>query len=55
MLKSDFEPIRVLVGPPLLGPSGHRTDGPGAIHGHANSIDCSNLINLLGRTDYCGR
>jgi hypothetical protein len=54
-LKSDFAPIRVFVGPPLLGAAGHRTDGPGAIHGHANSIDCSDLIMLFGPTDFCGR
>ena len=54
-LKSDFTPIRALVGPGLLGPAGHRTDGLGAIHGHANSIDCSALINLAGPTQYCNR
>jgi methyl-accepting chemotaxis protein len=54
-LKSDFTPIRALVGPGLLGAAGHSTDGIGAIHGHANSIDCSALINSLGPTQYCGR
>ncbi|MDQ3587025.1 MAG: hypothetical protein M3375_01545 [Actinomycetota bacterium] len=47
-LKSDFGPIRVLVGSPL--PS-HGTGGPGNIHGHANSIDCARLI----RGPYCGQ
>ena len=51
-LKGDFTPIRALVGPGLLGPAGHRTDGLGAIHGHANSIDCSALLNLTGPTPY---
>ena len=54
-LKGDFTPIRALVGPGLLGAAGHSTDGIGAIHGHANSIDCSALINSLGPTQYCGR
>jgi methyl-accepting chemotaxis protein len=54
-LKGDFTPIRTLVGPGLLGPAGHRTDGLGAIHGHANSIDCSALLNLTGPTQYCGQ
>lgn len=54
-LKSDFAPIRVQVGPGALGSAGHSTAGPGAIHGHANSIDCSDLINLVGRTQYCNR
>jgi hypothetical protein len=55
LLKSDFTPIRALVGPGLLGSAGHSTDGIGAIHGHANSIDCAPLINVLGATDYCGQ
>lgn len=54
-LKSDFGPIRVLVGPGELGAAGHDTTGPGQIHGHANSIDCSALINSAGPTQYCGR
>jgi len=54
-LKSDFTPIRALVGPGLLGPAGHSTDGLGAIHGHANSIDCSALLNLTAPTQYCGQ
>ena len=54
-LKGDFTPIRALVGPGLLGPAGHSTDGLGAIHGHANSIDCSALLNLAGPTQYCGQ
>ncbi len=29
--------------------------GPNTINGHANSIDCSRLLNLLGRTDACNR
>jgi len=54
-LRTDLVPISVLVGPGALGPAGHGTEGPGAIHGHANSIDCSALINSLGGTEYCGR
>jgi methyl-accepting chemotaxis protein len=55
LIKSDFTPIRALVGPGLLGAAGHSTDGIGAIHGHANSIDCAPLINVLGPTQYCGQ
>lgn len=55
LLKSDFGPIREFVGPGELGAAGHSTDGRGAIHGHANSIDCSALINFFGDTQYCGR
>ncbi len=55
LLKSDFGPVRELVGPGDRGPAGHSTDGRGAIHGHANSIDCSALLNLLGPTQYCGQ
>ena len=29
--------------------------GPNTINGHANSIDCSRLLNLLGRTRSCNR
>ena len=54
-LKSDFGPIAVLVGPGALGAAGHGTEGPGAIHGHANSIDCSRLINSAGPTEYCNQ
>ncbi len=54
-LKSDFGPILVKVGPGLLGAPGHGTEGPAAIHGHANSIDCAPLINVAGPTQYCGR
>lgn len=54
-LKGDFTPIRALVGPGLLGPAGHSTDGIGAIHGHANSIDCSALLNLVGPTPHCNQ
>ena len=53
-LKSDFGPIAALVG--LANPAlGHDTGGPGSIHGHANSIDCSNLLNFTGPTQYCNR
>ncbi|MDQ3631146.1 MAG: hypothetical protein M3417_07760 [Actinomycetota bacterium] len=30
-------------------------DGPNTINGHANSIDCSRLLNLLGPTQSCNR
>ena len=53
-LKSDFGPIARIVGSGDPGP-GHNTSGPGTIHGHANSIDCSRLINILGPTEYCNR
>jgi len=51
-LKDDFAPISVLVGSPF---GDHNTAGPGSIHGHANSIDCSKLINFAGPTSYCGK
>ena len=54
-IKSDFVPIRVLVGSadPAVA---HDTAGPGNIHGHANSIDCSPLLNLIPPgTRYCNR
>ena len=51
-LKTDFVPISTFVGG---GPFTHGTEGPGTIHGHANSIDCSNLIQSGGPTQYCGR
>jgi hypothetical protein len=35
--------------------SGHGPSGNATIHGHANSIDCSRVINLFGPTAYCGR
>jgi methyl-accepting chemotaxis protein len=54
-LKSDFGPISVLVGTGALGAAGNSTEGPGTIHGHANSIDCSALINFAGPTEYCGQ
>ena len=54
-LKSDFEPIRELVGEGALGvPGPHSVDGLGSIHGHANSIDCAPLLNIVGRTQSCG-
>ena len=52
-LKSDFGPISVFVG--LGDPRSHSTAGPGNIHGHANSIDCSPLISSVGPTGYCRR
>ena len=54
-LKSDFGPILTLVGREPGDPELHRTDGPGTIHGHANSIDCSALLNLTAPTQYCGQ
>ncbi len=52
-LKSDFGPIAVLVG--LGSTDAHNTEGPGNIHGHANSIDCSPLITSVGPTGYCAK
>ncbi|MGI8750226.1 MAG: hypothetical protein ACR2J6_06725, partial [Thermoleophilaceae bacterium] len=54
-LKDDFGPISVFVGSGQLGAPGNSTAGPGTIHGHANSINCSQLINLAGPTDYCNQ
>ncbi len=51
-LKTDFAPISTFVGG---GPFTHGTEGPGTIHGHANSIDCSNLIQSAGPTQFCGK
>jgi methyl-accepting chemotaxis protein len=42
---SDLADVFVLVG---RGPGGH------TINAHANAIDCSRLINLVGRTSACG-
>lgn len=40
----------------VFGIVGDTSNGDGrTIHGHANSIDCSTLLNLLGRTMYCNR
>ncbi len=53
-LKLDFAPISTFVGSGALG--AHSTEGPGTIHGHANSIDCAPLINeVAGPTAYCGK
>ena len=52
-IKGDFEGILTQVG--LGSPTGHTAAGKGTIHGHANSIDCAPLINLLGATQYCNR
>jgi hypothetical protein len=54
-VKGDFGPILTLVGREPGDPGLHSTDGRGTIHGHANSIDCSALLNLLGPTQYCGQ
>ena len=52
-IKGDFEGILTQVG--LGSPTGHAAGGKGTIHGHANSIDCAPLINVLGPTQYCNR
>ncbi len=53
LIKGDFEGILTQVG---VGSSeGHRAGGGATIHGHANSIDCAPLINVLGPTQYCGK
>lgn len=52
-IERDLSQVDVLVG--AGDPGGHSTDGPGTIHGHANSIDCAPLLNLLGPTQYCGQ
>lgn len=46
LLKSDFDNVLALVG---------TTIGTPTILGHANSIDCAPLINLLGATQSCGQ
>lgn len=51
-IKGDFEGILTQVG--LGSPAGHQS-GKATIHGHANSIDCAALINLVGNTQYCNR
>jgi uncharacterized protein YoxC len=43
-IKSDFDNILANVG---------LTNGSPTVVGHANSIDCSNIINLLGKTTDC--
>ena len=55
LIQGDLAAVRTLVGRVPGDPALHNTDGPGTIHGHANSIDCSPLLNILGRTDYCGQ
>ncbi len=52
-IKGDFEGILTNVG--LGSPAGHTSGGKATIHGHANSIDCSPILNLVGRTQYCDR
>lgn len=52
-IKGDFEGILTQVG--LGSPAGHASGGKTTIHGHANSIDCAPLINVVGATDYCNR
>ena len=44
-IKSDFDGILTNVG---------TEDGTATVVGHANSIDCSQLIDLLGKTADCG-
>lgn len=53
-IKSDFEGILDDVGFGIT-PTGpdHGSGGDVGIHGHANSIDCSSLINIFGPTQYC--
>lgn len=59
-LKSDFVPIRTIVGSgnPALA---HDVSGAGNIHGHANAIDCSRILNnaapplIIGTTPYCNK
>ena len=54
-IKGDFVGILSQVG--FGSPAGHQSGGAGkaGIHGHANSIDCAPLINIVGRTQYCNR
>ena len=52
-IKGDFEGILTQVG--LGSPAGHTAAGKATIHGHANSIDCAPLINVVGPTQYCDR
>jgi len=53
-LKNDLFPVSVIVGSGDPA-AGHNTEGPGTIHGHANSIDCAPLINILGPTEFCNQ
>ncbi|MEA2265135.1 MAG: hypothetical protein QOE27_718 [Solirubrobacteraceae bacterium] len=43
----DFININTLVG--------RDPNNPNSINGHANSIDCSRLLNLVGATSFCGK
>ena len=55
-IDDDFDGILANVGFGLgAGGPDHGTAGKAAIHGHANSIDCSPLVNIAGRTSYCGQ
>ncbi len=55
LIQGDLASVSTLVGRVPGDPALHSTDGPGTIHGHANSIDCAPLINVLGPTQYCGK
>ena len=55
LIQGDLAAVRTLVGRVPGDPQLHNRDGTGTIHGHANAINCSRLINVLGPTDYCNR
>jgi methyl-accepting chemotaxis protein len=52
-IRTDLANVLTQVG--RTGAGGHGSGGNATIHGHANSIDCSRVINLLGPTAFCGR
>lgn len=55
-IDDDFDGILANVGFGLAGGGpDHGTPGDAEIHGHANSIDCSPLVNIAGPTSYCNR
>jgi methyl-accepting chemotaxis protein len=55
-IETDLAAVLAQVGLGLT-PSGpdNGTPSNAKIEGHANSIDCARLINLLGATQYCGK
>lgn len=50
-IKGDFVGILTNVG--VGSAAGHSNGRTATIHGHANSIDCAPLLNIVGRTQFC--